>query len=995
MSRGINLLFTACCVTLSAVGAYAAGQSDVQSWNRAKTLFESGRWIDARHELLQYRSTLASSDVIERQKTDYYLSMCSVELGSQDAAATLSSFLDRSDNAIFNNDVEFALASLYCKQGEYDAAARQFLNVNYKSLNRLNREKYDIRMGYITFMGGQYDEAYKYLGKLTPKSEYYDHALYYKSYIDYVRGDYAKAKRGFQDLTHSAAYARLAPYYLLQIEFNQGNHKYVVDNGDALIATAAVQQRQELNRVMSESWFHLDDYNRAMKYLADYRASGGEMGRNENYIMGFSLYRTARYSEAGEYLRNACGADDALTQNASYHLADCYLRSGDKRQAMQSFAMASSDKFDQRIAEDALLNYGKLQYELGGDLFNETINVLQRYIAKYPKSKHINDVRALLIAAYYNSHNYDAAYEAIKSFAAPDADMLSALQKIAYFRGLQQFATDRIVDAKESFDESIRINISPKYTSLATFWRGEIAFSEQRYADALADYNLYLRRAPKSEPEYAKALYNIGYCYFQTGRMDDARFQFAKFTELYPTADSYRADAFNRIGDANYSQRQFAYAIANYEKAAALKSIEQYYADYQRAIALGITGDKAAKATLLKSIISADRGDYVDDATYELGREYIAAEDYSGGAGQLEQFVGKYPHSPLYMQALSDLGLAYLNLGDKTRSLKYYEKVVSSAPQSAEAKDALQGIRDIYISNGDAEAYFAYAAKVGAEGDLNSIARDSLSFASARKIYMSGNTSSAEKSLRSYLKSYPKGYYTADALYYLTDCYLKSDNTDAAIDALSELSKSGNSQYATDALQRLSRMTYSKGLYAESADAYRRLYAVAHTEKERAEAVTGYVRATIESKDAEAILKMSDEVPTLADVSESAHRESQFAKAKILLARNLNADALHIFKSLSADVSTVEGAEAKYYVIENEFKLGHLDEAEKMIYAFSDKNSAQAYWLAKAFILLGDIYVARADTFQARATYQSVADGYSPADDGIVTEAKERIEKLK
>ncbi|MFQ7502995.1 MAG: hypothetical protein ACLRMJ_07490 [Alistipes finegoldii] len=32
--------------------------------------------------------------------------------------------------------------------------------------------------------------------------------------------------------------------------------------------------------------------------------------------------------------------------------------------------------------------------------------------------------------------------------------------------------------------------------------------------------------------------------------------------------------------------------------------------------------------------------------------------------------------------------------------------------------------------------------------------------------------------------------------------------------------------------------------------------------------------------------------------------------------------------------------------------------------------------------------MSQGDNFQARATYQSVADGYSPADDGIVAEAK-------
>ena len=58
--------------------------------------------------------------------------------------------------------------------------------------------------------------------------------------------------------------------------------------------------------------------------------------------------------------------------------------------------------------------------------------------------------------------------------------------------------------------------------------------------------------------------------------------------------------------------------------------------------------------------------------------------------------------------------------------------------------------------------------------------------------------------------------------------------------------------------------------------------------------------------------------------------------------------------------------------------------AETLIFAFAEKGSPHAYWVAKAYIALGDIYAGRDDSFQARATYQSIVDGYSPADDGIV-----------
>ena len=44
--------------------------------------------------------------------------------------------------------------------------------------------------------------------------------------------------------------------------------------------------------------------------------------------------------------------------------------------------MASTEGFDDSLAENALLNYGRLKFELDGDLFNESINVLKRYLDK-------------------------------------------------------------------------------------------------------------------------------------------------------------------------------------------------------------------------------------------------------------------------------------------------------------------------------------------------------------------------------------------------------------------------------------------------------------------------------------------------------------------------------------------------------------------------------------------------------------------------------------
>ena len=866
MRKNLNLLLAFAVCALCAPGVQAGTPESAAFIDRGRSLFDFGRWTDARHEFLQARETLSPADREAAQTVDFYLAACAVELGSRDAEAALRRFEARYPGSVYANDVRFSLGSYYCAEGDMKRAREAFEKTDYKALGRARKEQYDVRMGYVEFTDGDYDKAFGYFDRIGPQSEYADHALYYKSYIDYAEGRYGRAKQGFTALQRSDAYRDVVPYYLLQIEFHEGNYRYVVENGGKLVQRAVPERRKELERVIAESWFRLGDFNRTIEHLDAFTAAGGELDRDGSYLMGFSLYRTAHYPEAAEYLRRACGAEDALTQNASYHLADCYLRAGDKRAAMHAFAMAADDRFDATIAEDALFNYGKLQYELGGGAFNGAINVLTRYVEQYPSSPRVGEARTLLIAAYYNSNDYDAAYRAIKSFPTQDADI-------------------------------------------------------------------------------------------------------------------------------RYSDREFEAAVAEYDRAAALGGPEKYYAQYKRAVTLGILGRTEQKQQALRQIITAGEGDYADEASYELGRSHIAQEQYAEGAAQLEKFVADYPSSPRRAQALSDLGLAYLNLGDKEKSLRYYDMVVETAPQSSEAKGAMEGIREIYVSEGRVDDYFDYAQKAGLESDLTAVSRDSLSFASAQKLYLAGQTDAAAKSLRSYVKSYPKGYYVNDALYFLSDCYLRSDQRDDAIETLTTLAGQGTNQYTVTVLEKLSDMTFEDKRYDEAAAAYRQLYDVTTTVAGREDAMKGYVRATLAGGDAAKIEAMAADVAAHPDAGAVALRESKFAWAELLRRQDRRADAVKLYKKLASDVRTKEGSAAAYYVLEDVFAGGDMDKAEKAIFAYSEREP-QAYWLAKAFILLGDVYVKKGDNFQARATWQSVADGYSPADDGIVAEAKERIAKL-
>lgn len=985
----IPFVLSAACIT----HVRAAAPATRVAIERGRELFGFGRWSDARHEFREALTTLAAADRRERQEIEFYLAACAVELGNADAEEMLRTFETVYPGSVYANDVRFSMGSYYCSAGDMKRARKMFAKTDYKRLSAERREQYDIRMGYAAFSEGDHAVAYDFFDRVPAKSAYSDHARYYTSYIDYAQGKYGRAKQGFAALQRSDAYRDVVPYYLLQIEFREGNYRYVVDKGEELARRAVPERRAEIERVIAESWFHLGDYNRTIEHLGAFQTSGGVCDRDADYLMGFSLYRTARYREAAEWLRRACGAKDALTQNASYHLADCYLRAGDKQAAMQAFAMAADERFDAEIAEDALFNYAKLQYELGGGVFNGAINLLRRYVERYPATSRTAEARTLLIAAYYNSRDYDAAYHAIKSMPTSDADIRAALQKITYFRGLEAYSSGNMKAAKRYLDESAAVNVSPKYSALNTFWQGEIAFAKGDYTVAAAKYRAYLQRAPRNETEYAMAWYNLGYCGFSRQQMEQAASDFEKFLTNYPARDRYRADTYNRLGDIRYAERQFEAAVGEYDKAVAIGGNESHYARYKRAVTLGILGRTEQKQQALRQIVAQGAGDYVSDAAYELGRSFIAQERYADGAAALEKFVKEYPASPRCTQAYSDLGLAYLNLGNRSKSLACYDKVVAAAPRSAEAREAMQGIRDIYVSEGDVDAYFDYAAKVGMESDLTVLSRDSLSFAAAQKLYLDGQDEAAEKSLRSYVKSYPKGSYRIDALYFLSDCYLRGGERAAAIETLMLLADEGTNRYSVTVLEKLSEMTFADGQYDIAALAYRKLYDVAPKTAGREAAMTGYVRATLAGGDAAKITAMTEEVMALPDAGTTALREAKFARAEQLRKAGQRSKAAKLYKELAGEVRTNEGSAAGYYAIEALFDGGDMDKTEKAIFDYSEREP-RAYWLAKAYILLGDVYVRKGDVFQARATYQSVADGYAPADDGIVDEAKQRIQKL-
>lgn len=992
MRRQIISFLALFILTATSVEVVAQGPDIAGRKAEIEDMLTRGRWGEAHQALVALERDINPIDNrLDVEWVEYEKVHTSVELGVADAEAMMKNFIETHPSSIYRNDMLFMLASYYTDNGMMAEGERIFADVDYKALDARERERYDMRMGYIRFLEADYPRAKTHLKRVSKISDYYPHAQYYLAYMHYLDGEFISAEEIFRTLASTEEYSSLAPFYLLQIEYRRANYDYVISEGEKLLNQAMPATRDDLIRIIAESYFIKGDYAQAARYIVN--LSSEAMGRQENYILGYSLYRMARYSDAVAPLKAACGYEDALTQNAAYHLGDCYVKLGNKPSAADAFAMATAEGegYDEDIARESLLNYGRLKYELGGGLFNEATAVLQQYLERYPGSPRESEVKQLLIASYYNSKDYDAAYIALREYPNPDNEIKSVLQRVALFRAVGAIEKRDWELAERLLKESEEIGLQPKYNALVLYWQGEVAFAKGDMALAREKYEAYVRRAPKSAVEYQFAHYGIGYSYFNEGDMANATEAFEEFVRDYTKRDDYLFDAQNRLGDSHFTAREFADARNAYKISINSASEHRHYARYQLALLEGIDKKPTLKSDMLRSIINDGEGDYVDDAWYELGRSYIAQERYADGAATLQDFVDSDAASPYYVTAMSDLALAYYNLGKQQEAIACYEKVVEYDPQSASALEAIRSLRDIYVKEDKVDEYLDYAERNGVQSDLGTAARDSLTFASAKNIYLAGEMGEAREKLTNYLREFENGYNRTEALFYLSDCHMYLDDNVSAMETMEELLKQGRNQYTERVLDVYSRMSFDMELYDKSAWAYRSLYDEASSKDRRAEASEGYVDATALTEDSAAIKEMYSDIANMTDATTWARSYAKLVMADVLREEG-DAQAYELYASLAENPMTEEGAEAYYRMVEQRYLANDYEGAQQMVFDMGECGSS--YWQAKIFILLGETFAKAGNTFQARATFQSIVDGYMPKDDGIVDEAKQCIANL-
>lgn len=927
-----------------------------------------------------------------------YEALCSVRLQEVGNETLADEYIAAHPYSILVPQIHFYKALNLFDRQDYKAAAAEFDKVPEKRLPADLVAEYAFKQAYSYFETGDLAKAKSLFEKSEKRvqSDYTAPSRYSLGYINYSEKNFDEAFDWFEKAARDPRFTEMSNSYMVECRFMRKDYSYVLKNGVKVYENAPKERQRHLARIISESYLAKGNTAKAKEYYDVARSGDNDMDRNDYFYAGSLLYATEDYKGAIENYSLMRNRTDSIGQIANYNLAYSYIQTGNKVAALDAFKAASERSFNPDIQEDAHFNYAKLSFDL-----NHNPSVFNDYLTEYSDKKKGERIYGYMALASLYSHDYAGAVEAYSNIDMLDKDQKANYMKANYLRAEQLVETGSWRDAvpflrASSFYSDKR---SP-FSQLSRYWLGESYYRSDQFDKALETFkDLYNNSALEGKTEGRLIPYDLAYCYFRLGDYDNAAKWFDEYLQGRNLTEG--EDAAVRRADCDFIRKDYKTAVTEYENA--LKRFpykDNLYPNYRAGIAYGLMGDMNGKIGALSKAMNTNPSvEYYSDAMFELGRAYVAAGRIDDAVSAFTKLRSSTKDKTIVARSLIELGMISRNMSEYDQSLGYYKQVITEMPGTEYAQDALLAIESIYQSQGRTDEYIDFADKAGVIKDKSDSEKETMYFNAAEQVFLTENYKKALASLQTYLERYPSGQKVPEAEFYVAECYRNIGKKEQACDWYRKsMEKGDGSAFAETAILNFSRLSYDLQRYKDAFGGYSSLLQEARIENNKHTARVGMMRSAYKAGDWTSAQSCADKVKADGKSTAAEIREADYFKAKSLLSMNEREAAFEIFASLSSAPSTAEGAEAAYMIIQDACDQGKYDTVEKKVYAFAEKAGDQSYWLAKAFITLGDSFAEQDNLAQAKATFESVQNGYKPAEgtsDDVLDNVRMRLEKLK
>ena len=924
----------------------------------------------------------------------YYYIACELKLmqpvGEDDAV----NFIHDSNNEPRRQIMAFHLAHFYFLKDNFEKAIEYFTQAGYENLSNEQIADAKFEKAYAHFNLKQFPEAKPLFDEIhqLPGHKYYFPANYYYGYISYHDRQYNEALKSFKLVESDEAYQGVVPYYIAEIYYFQGKKEEALRYGESVLARGGeLYYEKDLKLLMGQLYFEKQEYAKALPLLEDYVNKSDKVSKEVLYELSFCYYKANNTAKAIEGFKQLSNERDSMGQNSMYLLGDLYLKTNDKpnaRNAFQYSAYNSSNAVQQRVSR---FNYAKLSYELGYQ--DIALHEMKLYIKDYPSSEYDAEAKEILVNLLANTNNFREGLDLYNGFGQPTASMQRVYPRLMYGRAIELVNDQQLGAADELFTKILAHPQSGTIIPYAHFWKGEIAYRQQRYDEAIRSLNTYLQSgtAAQGEANPAAAKYTLGYALFQKEQYKNAQVQFESVARTVSAASTaMEQDAYIRNADCYYMQKDFSRANTMYDAVINAGLMQSDYALYQKAMIAGVKSS-SEKVRLLNSLAKQYPASTLSaDADMEAALTHIADEKFADAVPYLNKIIQSPGASSLKPRAYLKLGLAHYNNNDNKSALAAYEQLIVQYPQSAESAEAMAVIRDIYVEEGKPDDYIELMRKNGVIVSVSEA--DSLSYTTAWLKYQSNDCNAAIAGFSNYLSKYNNGAYTIQASYYMGECYERSKDWPNTVKAYEYVYSRGLSRFFEDASMELGRIHYFELKdYAKAKLFFEAVRKNSPGQQVQLDALRGLVRSYYQLKDYATANDAAKELIAMKGISTDDKSVAFLVLGKSQQVSNDCAAAITSFKSAAAISKSAWGAEARYEIAACQFLSNNLPAAEKAAMAVIKETGSYDVWVTRSYILLGDIFMKQKDYFNAKATYESVAKNAAIAE--LKNEAQQKYDQ--
>ena len=953
-------------------------------YRQALELFDAGMYERAR---------VMFAALPDDAMSDGYELLCALKMKSDDSEALLSAYENKYTGSSLSDVIYYQYAQNLFDSQVYAEALSRLESVDETALDSNQRTPYVFRKGYCNYALGHYEEARKYFSEVERRgfTELSAPSRYAMGFMDYTEREFEDAVKWFELSATDPRFEQLSDYYLIESHFMLKDYDYVIAEGERLFDKIPSEMQANVARMISEAYLVKGDKDKARSYYD--LTSKENMTRSDYFYAGSVLYAVNDFAGAVENFSKMTDRTDSLGQIAEYHLGNAYIKTKNRVAALDAFKAASELTYDLAIQEDAFLNYAKMAFDL-----NQDPSGFESYIRKYSTTRRGEQIYGYMALAALSRRDYASAVEAYDNIDELDPEMKGNYMKANYLRAVQLMESGAYRDAIPCLRAaSFYQGKQDRFNQLARYWLAECYYRTGDYKEAAKVYtDLYNLLALDNQDEGKALPYNIAYSYFKQDDFASA----SKWFDKYAASEkaSFREDAMVRRADCDFAAKNYKAAVQSYQNVIdAYPDVNDVYPYYRQGLAYGLVGSKAKKVSSLSTVLKASPdAPMYGDALYELGRAYLDVKKSDEAVSAFTKLRETASDSSYVAKALIGLGMVYRNGAKYEQALEYYKQVVSMMKGTEYADEALMAIESIYQKMKQPDKYLEYVESNRLAADKSASEKEKMYFNTAEQLFLAANFSQAIVSIDKYLSEYPQGADRAQAYFYLGESYRSLGEKEKACDAYNESVRlSSDGSFAEAALISYAGMSFELEHFADAYDGYSRLYDIAKLDANKDAAGLGMMRSAYRMKDYEKAISASGVVLDQGTkFNDDILREAKYVRAKSLMGSSRRTEAFLVFNDLKAFGATSEGAEANYLIIQDMFDRGDFDGVEAAVFSFAENSGDQSYWLARAFVVLGDTFSEKGLSDQAKATYQSILDGYEPTDDGIHESVKQRMAKL-